>query len=410
MARVCRNCGFLNEQLEIDAHPLIPGDVSDDPWQQLADLDSSITHMQSLLFQLEHKRAGIKREINARVSPILKFPPELFSEIFLTYLANSVHKWDFLMSYDHLSISRMPLLFGRICKAWRDHAWSIPQLWNSVQVTLRSNMDPDLVDQWLIRSGTLPLSICIVIDIIGEFASSPSDLDLQVVVAILDIIGQHTERWRHVAFDLPQYCYDELTRIKHRLLNLESIFIQSPASLERVHELDSDLFADAPQLREAHLKIMDPHHFTFATTQLTTLSLERSPINDCFDILRRSPRVTHCSFKVIWPTSNLHLILTPILTPHLESLELGFASMFSDVTQVFNCLTIPAIQTFICRSDGFRFPHLSFMSLMSQSACTLQELCLNNWQISSNDLIECLRAAPSIHTLSLTRLTGPSDP
>jgi hypothetical protein len=25
-------------------------------------------------------------------------------------------------------------------------------------------------------------------------------------------------------------------------------------------------------------------------------------------------------------------------------------------------------------------------------------------------LIECLRAAPSIHTLSLTRLTGPSDP
>jgi hypothetical protein len=79
MARVCRNCGFLNEQLEIDAHPLIPGAVSNDPWRQLADLDSSMTHLQSLLLQLQHKRATVKREINARVAPILKLPPELSS-------------------------------------------------------------------------------------------------------------------------------------------------------------------------------------------------------------------------------------------------------------------------------------------------------------------------------------------
>jgi hypothetical protein len=267
-----------------------------------------------------------------------------------------------------------------------------------VQVKLEKNIDPELVDEWLIRSGTLPLSICVITHLID---GKVSDSDRQSAVAILDIITGHAERWRRVAFNLPQYCYDELTHIKHRLLNLESIFIQELPTLE------SDLFADAPRLRDVRFKGSRPQYFILPTTQLTTLSLHGSHAKQCFDMLERSPRVTRCSFEAVWPKHNIH----PILTPHLESLELGFAQRYmvgaDDVTRVFDCFTgIPAVHTFLCRSDGYHFPHLSFMSLISRSSCTLQELCLDCWRISNEDLIECLRAIPSIHTLSLRRLRG----
>ena len=56
-----------------------------------------------------------------------------------------------------------PLSLGVICSYWRDIAWSTPSLWSSLVVRVTSKHDPHIIagiaQEWLARSGQLPLSI-----------------------------------------------------------------------------------------------------------------------------------------------------------------------------------------------------------------------------------------------------------
>lgn len=62
------------------------------------------------------------------------------------------------------SVTNAPLLFLRICRAWRDVALATPQVWASIQISpVSSCFDTELSRQqlrnWLIRADVSPLSM-----------------------------------------------------------------------------------------------------------------------------------------------------------------------------------------------------------------------------------------------------------
>jgi len=86
--------------------------------------------------------------------------------------------------------------------------------------------DDVLVNQWLTRSSSLPLSIFATHDDDhdGRDSRRPTVADAK---DILEIIAQHSERWHRIDFKLPPFCYEILQCIQNRLPTLRYIRIKS---------------------------------------------------------------------------------------------------------------------------------------------------------------------------------------
>lgn len=349
-----------------------------DQSHQLSDLQSETAYVQTLLHSLVQSQYHLKRELNARSAPILQLPPELLSEIFIIYASGSV--WS-----EWIRRHRSPLILGKVCNSWRELAWSIPKLWSSIWLELWRNKDPALVDQWLVRSGKLPLSIC---------ASLHSSTSL-AVVAVLDVVARHAERWFRVIFNIPLSCYDVFECVKGRLHSLEYISLQVEETEEERDTLE--MFGIAAQLHTVRLKGYFP--FLLPTAQLKTLCIDNDYVDECLDILRLSPLV-NCEFKVV--RHSLGGMPPNVFAAELESLKISILDDPAVLAMIFDTLTVPAAREFICQGlDVIDFPHASFISLMSRSSCSLQILCLDSFDISDSDLIECLRAVPLLRELIL---------
>ena len=138
------------------------GDAVDegcDPKDELAELDTLLKH-------LRLKRYELKRKINRSHSAIIRhLPPDVMSTIFEFCLPYFTDDYNHFLAFIREDFS-FPLSLGAICSYWRDIAWSMPSLWSSLVARVRSNNDPHIIagvaQEWLARSGQLPLSIRIL--------------------------------------------------------------------------------------------------------------------------------------------------------------------------------------------------------------------------------------------------------
>ena len=134
--------------------------------------------------RLRLKRYDLKRKINRFHSSIIRqIPPDVMSTIFEFCLPDLMDNQ--LSSYTEEDLS-IPLSLGAICGCWRDIAWSTPSLWSSLTVRVTSNHNSNITtgiaQEWLARSGQLPLSICI-------FSSDYHD---EAITALAYIINQYS--------------------------------------------------------------------------------------------------------------------------------------------------------------------------------------------------------------------------
>jgi hypothetical protein len=151
------------------------------------------------LDRLRLKHYDRKRKINRLHSPIVRqLPPDVTSTIFEFCLPDFT---DHLISpYTKEDVS-IPLSLGAICSYWRDIAWSTPSLWSSLVVRVTRSHDSHIVtgiaQEWLARSGQLPLSIRIFSELYVRKAVS----------ALADIINQYSTRWSELDLYMPQYYF-----------------------------------------------------------------------------------------------------------------------------------------------------------------------------------------------------------
>jgi F-box-like len=338
----------------------------DDPRRQLEDLEAEITHVEKLLAQLVRQRVPLKRKINARFSPVLQLPVEITSEIFMTcFPPNAWELWG----------SKTPLDLGKVCSTWRDIAWSMPWLWNTVSLSVPhlSPTHTEMLDEWLFRSGQLPLSIRLKVKFGFDSKACSAGVYPSPMLCAMDAIARFSTRLRNVDLCIPDLLCDRLSSIFHA----------------------------APLLHDIKLKGFYPKTVALPVSQLTRLRLNPTTFEECLEVLASSPQLIYCTFEEILCSDVRNP--SPILAPSLESLEV-ISSTHIALSELLDNLLIPAARELAFHVTGNIFPDWSFISLIARSSCTLHRLSLSGIRTSERVLWGCLEVIPSLVHLNISNV------
>ena len=157
----------------------------------------------------------------------------------------------------------------------------MPSLWSSLVVRVTSKHDPHIIagvaQEWLARSGQLPLSIHIL-----AHNNKP-------VSSLSDIIKRYSTRWSDLDLCMPPDCYQHIQAIDNHAPALKSI---------RFHSFDDEMSLNfqltCPRLERATLEKLTMNGFDIQWDNLTHLTLHSMSITDSFLILRKTPRLVFC--------------------------------------------------------------------------------------------------------------------
>jgi hypothetical protein len=340
---------------------------------KLEQLSGKLKEATVTLAKLVAEEAEVKRIHDAcrsLLSPIRRLPPELLGIIFVYCLPGVL--------FVRPTKSEAPLLLTRICASWRAIAFSIPELWSSLNVvyhiTGRGKDRSKFIDNviapsmgcWLSRSGSLPLSISID--------------GIAMKQSILDVLFRHSAHCRRLQLKSVQPCPGLRIPDGHFLileqLHLHGIvqtgyFMSSFASAPKLYEVSwedgphSDGPAPPLSLPWAQLK-----RLTLGSNGIMFTSMEM-----LLDILTMCPLLEHTSiaFKGI----NFVPPRSQILLPHLSSLVLRAIHTSDNYTPIFIYLTTPCLRSLTC-VFGTAWPARIFSSFINRSACTLENIFLRN--------------------------------
>ncbi|KAK7470083.1 hypothetical protein VKT23_001524 [Stygiomarasmius scandens] len=175
--------------------------------EKLQHLDFEIIRSETTLARLKRERRDVEKYVKAHqrlLSPIVRLPSEILSEIFVCCLPEDRHPT--------CSASNAPLSLGLVCQRWREVCLSTPRLWSSVHVVIPMNDGADSialtnarikkrrlgVESWLERSGLLPLSFSIY----GKNLYGGGE----EVEQLFQCFTRRIHRWKSVEFQLSLYC------------------------------------------------------------------------------------------------------------------------------------------------------------------------------------------------------------
>ena len=354
-----------------------------DPRDELAELDV-------LWERLRLKRYDLKRKINRLHSPIVRLlPPDVTSTIFEFCLPYFADRQTLPYAEEDLSI---PLSLGAICSYWRDIAWSTPSLWSSlvirVPIHTKSQTISGIAQEWLARSGQLPLSIRIY-----------SDSYQKPVSALANIINQYSPRWSNLDFYIPDSYYRHFRATDNHAPILKSIRFYSINYATKC--LNFKL--TCPRLERATLSCFPMDGSNIHWDNLTHLTLCLMTIFDFFLILRKTPRLVFC--KVSFPHTRIRkpIVGGPVLTP-LRSLQL---LMVSSVEEFLNNLTAPHLEEFSL-PDYYNPSMEVITSFLRRSACSLRSLSMifSIFPPYFESFVNLLQSMPSLNTLSIISTTN----
>ena len=363
-----------------------------DAVEEGCDLRDELGELDALLERLKLKRYDLTRKINQLYSPIVHhLSPDVTSTIFEFCLPDFT---DHQLSPDTKEDISIPLSLGAICSYWRDIAWSTPSLWSSLVVRVTSKHDTYIVtgiaQEWLARSGQLPLSIRIYSQVYEHKA----------IPALADIVNQYSPRWS----DLDLYIHPSYYQHFHATDNyapiLKSIRFYCSAAYGDIQDLNVQL--TCPRLERANLS----HYYRMAETNiqwdnLTHLTLHSMCNNDSLFILRNTPRLVFCKVSGYCPGYNSSSIGELVLTS-LRSLQLT-----TDYAEAFlNNLIAPHLEEFSLPSFCYK-PPMTFIRLVTfflrRSACSLRSFSMifSNIPPYIESFMDLLQRMPSLNTLSM---------
>ncbi|KAG6812814.1 hypothetical protein H0H92_000272 [Tricholoma furcatifolium] len=346
----------------------------EDPRHQLVELEAEILRVQALLSKLTQTRVPLKRAINRRFSPMLSLPIELC--------------W-----------SASPLLLGKVCTAWRNLAWSMPWLWNNMSLSIIRPTEThiQLLEEWIARSGNLPLYIHLKIRLGSPDANTH-------VTRLMDVVARCSERWRSVHFDLP-FIYPTDTYLSDLGSSNFPILVSAAIQIKQIYT-PLNMFVDAPQLRNVQLIGFPRHSFELPWDHITHLRLNPTTVQQCLEVLGLALNLTHCVFEEITRSDVLNP--TPVIAPCLQHLEI-ISFSHTPLSELLDTLIVPCAQNLSFHVTGNIFSHWSFISFIARSGCEIRHLALNAVRMSEWQLWDCLRATPSLvslHLIDLDRVTN----
>ncbi|PPQ82981.1 hypothetical protein CVT25_005352, partial [Psilocybe cyanescens] len=283
--------------------------------------------------QLAAKRKDVHREINRRLSLINRLAFELISRILtLSTGSNRVS-----VSPDDESYKwRAVLLLGAVCREWREITLATPHLWSTVNIWLgRKELWSNIANEWLQRSGALPLSITFTY---AKYGEPIVDFDL------IPVLRSHSIRWKSLTF---KYVREGTF---YRLLdNLEDT---RHVETIRIYCKTGSWGKMRPFMGEPiRPKTFHWSNFSsetgiayFKWDNLTHLVAGQIHIDDLIDILRQAIKIQHCIIEFSMRENEHQLV--PIVNMSLMHLVINVW----DLTDVLPFLTLPSLQILECSS------------------------------------------------------------
>ncbi|KAF8638645.1 hypothetical protein AX17_002048 [Amanita inopinata Kibby_2008] len=335
--------------------------------------------------------------VEGDVPPAWRLSYEIWAEIFSLCLPRT--KFVRPSPYD------APLLLCGVCAEWREIALATPQLWSSlaVRISYPSHLTPVFVQDWIDRSGMLPLSLSLETSALCP-RSAEGTLDKTVAV-----LFSYASRWLNVSFTLSAPIGNALPTLDNAPLLREFSLHPSPLSKNRF----AIPFNMAPHLRR--LK-WTPCWDLLAVRgipwkRLTHLTLERGlSLLGCLDALRLCPKLVECGLSATL-IQHLSTLSPPLQHHHLRRLRI---TADEHLGRFFDSLTLPHLEQLeVDLDDEYVYdvstgqarqvdplhPHLT--NFLARSGCRLWALTLHNVNLGAEELIECLQACPELESLSI---------
>ena len=357
------------------------------------DLRDELAELDALLERLRLKRLDLKRKINRFHSHIVRqLPPDVTSTIFEFCLPDFADDQLFSSTTEDFFV---PLTLGAVCSYWREIAWSTPSLWTSLMVVPskfgRALYIPSgIAQEWLARSGQLPLSIRIIAYPI-----------YRPVSALANIINRYSSRWSNLDFYMPQRYY----RYFHATAPiLKSIRFQcSDYNATNLDVLDLQLAC--PRLERANLSF--PMGGTnIQWDNLTHLTLNSISIADSFLILRKTPQLVFCKASSFHSGYREPIIGAPLVLTSLRSLQLTIFDDDSFAEDFLNNLIAPHLEEFSL-PKYFNPSMEAITSFFRRSACSLRSFStiFSCFPPYFEGFMSLLQSMPSLSTLSVMSIT-----
>jgi hypothetical protein len=338
--------------------------------------------------------------------PILRLPPEVVSEVFIHCVHND-HRSGFARGRANdgrdspcADPFREPVLLGNICRVFRDIAFSTPELWSSITLTLHSNEISEELERlraWLTRSKDCLLTIrirCASDTFAGKYvwAENPP---FQVVEAI----SLHCQRWEEIYLVLPMACFSQLNQMQGRMTTLRklTLFRHGYTPLDEYIGLPIDAFIGSPKLEDVSLFGISPSSINLPWSQVTGFRGYDLWEDEIMSILRQSPHLLRCTFRAYLGDRALSNPASP-LQHHLRSLSISEHSGYT------KNLTLPKLQKMKLKADDWCWNPRNMISLLVRSSCSLERLQLSVGFVNEEGLILCLSAIPTLKEFKLANL------
>ncbi|KAJ6508337.1 hypothetical protein C8R45DRAFT_967086 [Mycena sanguinolenta] len=296
-----------------------------DPADELARIDAQIQPMAIALSQLRDQRCSLQGQIDAHMAllaPIRRIPHDVLLEIFFSCLPTEHNT---LIDPDEA-----PLVLGRICRHWRQIAYSAPILWSSIQIPCTYEIpSATMVQSWLARSTPCSLSVSLRDETCNSYVE---------IHPILVHFLQASSRLRRLELRGKLESFRPLLHLgPENLLLLKSLRIATvdypPAEWDANPLAHTDILR-VPTLDDVSLRISgvaDPLSYPLPWGKLTRLALvcqashheEAGVLNadGALRVLRRSPNLRHCLLRIsAGDPFGMSTDMSPVVLPQLETL------------------------------------------------------------------------------------------
>ncbi|KAH9486028.1 hypothetical protein JR316_0000092 [Psilocybe cubensis] len=366
---------------------------------QYSDLESQIQETKRILEKQLEKLRELREAMNWSHDRIVsKSLTEITSIIFQHTLptlrrdtnGSEIDVWKFIDKKDLC----WPLKLGAVSRAWRQIAWSTPQLWTFVcqKITFSKASTPELMEDWLSRAGNLPLSIWLHISAYDE-----TYLNLEKVV---NLVNAKSHRWYEFGIYGPSQSFQLFSGNSSGAPILHTLELHSNSS----NENDGFFRVNGQDPRPLHVSIHTFHENITARIDwenITRLKISSNHVQQCLELVRYTPNLEHWCLANIFTTL---VRLIPITLSKLRTLE------------IFNVLGVRALlQTLVL--PGLTALH--FDNMHSDDDIHRGILCLHpssvlkslsfQWHGNTERLIEILRHFPHLEELEVALYSAGSN-
>ncbi|KAJ6507427.1 hypothetical protein C8R47DRAFT_1209321 [Mycena vitilis] len=315
---------------------------------------------------------------DASSAVVYKLPVELLGEIF----AWSLGDWG-QMADEPSALVLDPLTISHVCGHWRSVSLSIPMLWATLWIDRPKAAHLSMVQLWIQRSRTCPLSINLRQTDPKTCLSFPTSTEHELTDDIFLLLLPHLRRWQTIDFvfktdaQLSLACLpaDELVALEHVSVHTDSWDTTNAESLQSV-------LYSRPSIRSVHLMTASSQR-DVPWKQLTHLEVDAEcTVETCLGILSScsalsGARIT-CSAQPDWaptPLNNSELYLT---LPSLVDLSIKASRI--DLAPFLDRLTLPALRSLTldyCHVPRGMPDSQSLHALLERSSCALDAFSLH---------------------------------